>query len=266
MKNPALAVISLAICTGMLFTACGKPAEDNITPEESTSENTVVTEESTTEKMTQTEETQEELTTTENSETEKVTEAEITENNNINEEVKEFIHSTVDANGRFTCEFLGVGANFGSTWFFVSDYDLSVTSLNSGIKGISNEYCKEYLDTEGYLYDMIGSTLAESRNGLYLRYENYKVSGIGVTSFEEYVEYYTRVLAEIAESDSRELEVMNKTVSFAGKDAVCADVIGDEKCWRMIFLEKGDYVAVFYIGWLGEMSNIEMITSLFYPL
>ena len=203
--------------------------------------------------------------------------------NNVEETPEDvgFIHSTHDESGRYICEFLGVGADFGEDWIFYSENDML---KYSGASGSSNADYKAVLDEKGYVTDMIVCSSSSGTslllNEIHLYYEAVDTeSGIVLGGYVNAVLYYLKKQIgndlvynhPAVYTGSYILNAEQKLIDFAGNVTPCIDVTanmvtGKETHSRIIFLKKDDYIASFAIKSLEGKNYLDKVTAMFYAL
>ena len=180
-------------------------------------------------------------------------------------EKTEFVHSTVDASGKFTCELLDIGADFDiGIWEFYSDSDIA--SVNS-VSSVSNEDLKSALNKSGAIQDM--GAMQEDGTNIMLIYEDTDVTKLGNVNEDTYIDKSVNQLeaqlAGIVDNVSSE----KTTVTVAGKSHTALDVTGESSgvsvYSRNICIRKGNLVALISINAFSKES-IDEITSMFYAL
>lgn len=176
-----------------------------------------------------------------------------------------FVHSTVDSNGKFTCELLGIGADFDTNvWEFYSDTDIA--SVNS-VSSVSNEDLKSALNKSGALQDM--GALQEDGTNVLLIYEDTDVTKLGNVNEDTYIDKSVNQLeaqlAGVVDNVSSE----KVTVTVAGASHAALDVTGETSgvsiYSRNICIRKGNLVALISINAFSKEA-INEITSMFYAL
>lgn len=195
-------------------------------------------------------------------------------NDYANSETAEFIHSTVDENGRFVCKFLGLGAELGEKWEFI--YMSSYENKEEFDKNVENN---------GYFLDVIA-------NGERFYFEKDESSGVGTYNFirllymltDRYNDMAGTILGDMTTDEYADhfiennaqsqfdgvISVEKKTVKFAGRDTVCVELKGDIGDFvtysRFLFLRNGNYMAVFQITSVEDEDYLDEITAKFYSL
>lgn len=177
----------------------------------------------------------------------------------------EYKHSKVDANGKFTCELLGIGADFDtSVWTFVDD---STIAAANGASSVSDADLKAVLDKSGALQEMMA--MQESGTNVLMVYENTDVTKLGNVSEDDYIGKSVDLFEQQLKQQLDNVSSKKVSVTIAGQSHPALDAQGDvegETLYsRYICIRKGQYVAIISINALEE-SEINEITKMFYSL
>lgn len=181
------------------------------------------------------------------------------------EEKAEFVHSTVDSSGKFTCELLGIGADFDTNvWDFYSDSDIA--SVN-GVSSVSNDDLRSALKESGAIQDM-GAVQGDGTNIL-LIYEDTDVTKLGNVNEDTYIDKSVNQLEAQLAGFVENIKSEKITVTVAGASHTALDVTGESSgvsvYSRNICIKKGNLVALISINAFSKES-VDEITSMFYAL
>lgn len=177
----------------------------------------------------------------------------------------EFTHSTVDSNGKFTCEVLGIGADFDTdVWTFYSDAEIA--SAN-GASSASDEDLKAALKKNAGLQDMMA--MQEDGTNIMLVYEDTNASRVGNISEDAYISNSIDMLEEQLSAMFDNVSSKKTTVTVAGTSHPAADISGESYgvpvYSRYIAIRNGNLVGLISIN-AFSMDDINEITGLFYSL
>lgn len=179
-----------------------------------------------------------------------------------------YTKSTVDEDsGKFTSEFLGIGADFDTEeWMFLND---TLASYNGG--KTSEEDLRAILEsgsvTNSMIYEMFVGK--ESGTNINIVIQNSKVAG--GFSEEGYIDISLDGIEEELEKDGtmENPKAEKKNISFAGANHYCMDVSGEsdgmELHERLICIKVGDYMGIVTITSLSTAERDE-ITKMFYAV
>lgn len=180
-------------------------------------------------------------------------------------ETVDFVHSSATADGKFTCELFGIGANFDTEiWTLATDSEIAAAN---GASSASNEDLKAAIKTNGAVQDMAAAQ--ESGVNVMLLVEDANVTKLGNISEEGYLNASKDMLeAQFAGMmDNVSSEV--KTVTVAGTSHPTLDVSGEAYgvpvYGRYICIKNGNLMGIIAIN-AFEMDEINEITGLFYSL
>lgn len=177
----------------------------------------------------------------------------------------EFVHSTVDSNGKFTCELLGFGADFDTgVWTFYSDSELATVN---GVSSVSNEDLRKAMDKNAAIQDMVA--LQDDGTNIMLIYEDTNVSKLGNVSEDAYIDSSVDQLKASLEGIVDNVNSEKTTVTIAGQSHPALEISGESSgvsvYSRYICIRKGNLVALVSINAFSK-DSVNEITSLFYAL
>ena len=180
----------------------------------------------------------------------------------------EYTKSTVDEDsGKFTSEFLGIGADFDTEeWIFLND---TLSSYNGG--KTTEEELKAVLNsgsvTNSMIYEMFVGK--ESGTNINIVIQNTKVAG--GFSEEGYVDMSLDGIEDQLENAGtmKNPKAEKNSVTFAGAKHYCLDVSGESQGMelheRLICIKVGDYMGIVTITSLSTAERDE-ITKMFYAV
>lgn len=179
-------------------------------------------------------------------------------------EVK-YTRSSIDENGKFVSEFLGIGADFGTDdWLDLGD-DYLVT-YNGGAQ--TDEELKNRLENGDMLYEMMVGQ--ESGSNINIVIQNFGALGLSFTE-EEYIDYSLETTEEQLEQSGimTDPKASKNNITFAGASRYALDVEGTsddfELYERIIVIKKGDYMGMITVTAQSAEERDEF-TGLFYAL
>lgn len=180
-------------------------------------------------------------------------------------ETVEYTRSTADASGKFTCELLGIGADFDpEVWTFYTDAEIA--SAN-GASSASDEDMRAALKKNGAVQDMVAAQA--SGVNVMLIYEDANVTKIGNISEELYLSSSKEGLEEQFSymMDNVSSEITSVTVAGVSHAAmnISGESYGVPVYGRYICLKNGNLMAIISINALST-DEINEITSMFYSL
>ena len=180
-------------------------------------------------------------------------------------ETVEFVHSTFDSNGKYTCEMLGVGADFDlGEW---TPYTDSQIASANGASSASNADLKAVLDKTAMVQDMM--VTMESGTNINLVYEDTNKTVAGNVNESTYIDMSIAQLEDQLEGVMDNINSSKNTVTFAGQSRSALDVTGEvygtTLYERLIPIRNGNYMGMFTISALSQ-SEIDEITAMFYAL
>ena len=177
----------------------------------------------------------------------------------------EFVHSTFDSNGKYTCEMLGVGADFDTAeWTPYSDSQIA--SAN-GASSASSSDMQAVLDKNAMVQDMM--VTMESGTNINLVYEDTNQTIAGNVSESAYIDMSMDQLEDQLADVMDNIKSNKTNVTFAGQSRPVLDVTGevyDTTLYeRLIPIRNGNYMGMFTISALSQ-EEIDEITAMFYAL
>ena len=177
----------------------------------------------------------------------------------------EFVHSTHDSNGKFTCELLGVGADFSTDeWTFYTDAEIA--SAN-GASSASSEDLQKILNDTAVLQDMM--VTMESGTNVNLVYEDTNQTLARFVDESGYIDVTITELEDGMGDVLDNIKSSKSNVTFAGQSRPVLDVTGETYgitiYQRIIPIKNGNYMGLFTISAFGQ-DEIDDITAMFYAL
>ena len=177
----------------------------------------------------------------------------------------EFVHSTADANGKYTCEILGIGADFDTgIWTFYTDAEIA--SAN-GAASASNEDLKAALKKNAAIQDMVA--IQDSGINVMIIYEDTNASKIGNVSEELYLNASKDQLESQFSAFMEDVSSEIISVTVAGESHSALDVsgksYGETVYGRYICIRKSNLMGIISINAFSK-AEINEITSMFYSL
>lgn len=177
----------------------------------------------------------------------------------------DFVHSSVTADGKFTCELFGIGADFDTDiWTFSTEAEIAAAN---GASSTSNDDLKAAIKTNGAVQDMAAAQ--ESGVNVMFLVEDTNVTKLGNISEQAYLDASKDMLeAQFAGiMDNVSSEVKNITVAGASHPTldVSGETYGVPVYGRYICLKNGNLMAIISIN-AFEMDEINEITGFFYSL
>ena len=177
----------------------------------------------------------------------------------------EFKHSTVDESGKYTCEVLGIGADFDTDiWTFYTDSEIAAAN---GASSASDEDLKAALKKNAGLQDMMA--MQEDGTNIMLVYEDTNASRVGNISEDAYISSSMEMLEEQLKGMFDNISSKKTTVTVAGTSHTAADISGESYgvpvYSRYIAIRNGNLVGLLTINAFSS-EEIDEITGMFYAL
>ena len=169
-----------------------------------------------------------------------------------------FTHSTHTSDGRFICEYLGIGANLGSGWTFDTDDEIAD---KNGIMEASDEALRKKLESGNVVYDMHADS--DSYDYVSLTYTPM------YTTLDDYVDIHMENWTESMESIYDDVTVTRENVRFAGLNATRVYTECNTKYSSTydysFYIDHGDCIAIISI-FAFDKDDLDSIAASFYAL
>ena len=177
----------------------------------------------------------------------------------------EYVHSTFDENGKFTFEFVNIGADFDTEEWVTFDME-GLSDYNGG--AVTEEELKKRLESGVMVYEMMVGK--ESGSNINIIVQNLGVLDLSFTE-EEYIDYSLEDIEEQLEYSGTMTDphASKSTVTFAGASRYALDVEGSsgdfELYERIVVIKKGDYMSMITIT-AQSAGERDEFTKIFYSL
>ena len=240
MKKITLILAAIAVCAGMLLTGCGE--NENGSDSNNNSNNSADAENNGNDSSND----------------------ESGDNGDSSADVK-YTRSSIDENGKFVSEFLGIGADFNTDdWLDLGDDYLA--TYNGGAE--TDEELMNRLENGDMLYEMMVGK--ESGSNINIVIQNFGVLGLSFTE-EEYIDTSLETTAAQLEQSGimTDPKASKSSVTFAGASRYALDVEGTSDDFnlyeRIIVIKRGNYMGMITITAQSAEERDEF-TGLFYAL